>query len=95
MIVNTCGFIDAAKEESIEAILEACAAAHARGARVAAVGCLVERYRAELVGELPEVDLWCGFERDPLVRLLDEVAASGRRCRADVRAGRRRRRGRP
>jgi len=74
VVVNTCGFIDAAKEESIEAILEACAAAHARGARVAAVGCLVERHRAELTRELPEVDLWCGFEWGPLARLLDEVA---------------------
>ena len=74
VVVNTCGFIDAAKEESIGAILEACAAAHARGARVAAVGCLVARYRADLVRELPEVDLWCGFEWDPLARLLDETA---------------------
>ncbi len=74
VVVNTCGFIDAAKEESIGSILGVCAAAHARGARVAAVGCLVERHRAELTRELPEVDLWCGFEWDPLARLLDEVA---------------------
>ena len=51
LVVNTCGFIDAAKEESIEAILDASEAAHERGARVAAVGCLVERYRDELAAE--------------------------------------------
>lgn len=70
MIINTCGFIDAAKEESIEAVLEAAEFAHSRGARVAAVGCLVERYRAELVEEVPEVDLWCGLDTRPLVATL-------------------------
>ena len=44
-------------------MLDAAEAAHARGARVAAVGCLVERYRDELAAELPEVDLWCGLRR--------------------------------
>ncbi len=70
VIVNTCGFIDAAKEESIGAILEAAEGAHARGARVAAVGCLVERHRAELEAELPEVDLWAGLELGSLVSAL-------------------------
>jgi MiaB/RimO family radical SAM methylthiotransferase len=70
VIVNTCGFIDAAKEESIGAILEAVEAAHARGARVAAVGCLVERYRAELEAALPEVDVWGGLEWGSLVSTL-------------------------
>jgi ribosomal protein S12 methylthiotransferase len=72
VVVNTCGFIDAAKEESIEAILDAAEAAHARGARVAAVGCLVERYRDELAAELPEVDLWCGLDTAPLLAALAE-----------------------
>ncbi len=72
-MVNTCGFIDAAKEESIEAILDAAEAAHARGARVAAVGCLVERYRDELAAELPEVDLWCGLDTAPLLAALGEA----------------------
>jgi len=74
VVVNTCAFIDAAKAESIAAILAACAAAHERGARVAAVGCLVERYRDELATEIPEVDLLCGFDVEPLVRALDEIA---------------------
>jgi ribosomal protein S12 methylthiotransferase len=72
-VVNTCGFIDAAKEESIEAILDAAEVAHARGARVAAVGCLVERYRDELAAELPEVDLWCGLDTAPLLAALGEA----------------------
>ena len=70
VVVNTCGFIDAAKEESIGAILDAAAAAHARGARVAAVGCLVERYHPELEAEVPEVDLWCGLEWGALTAAL-------------------------
>jgi ribosomal protein S12 methylthiotransferase len=101
VIVNTCGFIDAAKEESIDAILEAAAAAHARGARVAAVGCLVERYRAELEAELPEVDLWGGLEWGPLVSALAAEGDADRRPgrpnagAADERAQREPRRARP
>jgi ribosomal protein S12 methylthiotransferase len=79
LVVNTCGFVDAAKEESIEAILDAAEAAHERGARVAAVGCLVERYRDELAAELPEVDLWCGLDTAPLVAAL---GASGEQAGA-------------
>ena len=61
-LVNTCGFIDPAKEESIETILRV--AAHKefgrlRGLMVA--GCLVERYREHLEREMPEVDRWLGF----------------------------------
>lgn len=78
MIVNTCGFIDAAKEESIAAVLDAAEAAHARGGRVAAVGCLVERHRDELVAELPEVDLWCGLDIAPLLQELDEGGQADR-----------------
>ena len=69
LIVNTCGFIEAAKEESIEVILEACALKEQRrvGA-VVAVGCLVQRYKRELAVELPEVDLFLGLtEMDRLI----------------------------
>ena len=76
LIVNTCGFIDAAKEESIDALLAAADEAHARGARVAAVGCLIARYRRELPRELPEIDLFCGFEHEPLLAELDALAAA-------------------
>ncbi len=70
--MNTCGFIDAAKEESIDALLEAAALAGRSGARLAAVGCLVERYRDELEREVPEVDLWCGLDMAPLLDKFEE-----------------------
>jgi ribosomal protein S12 methylthiotransferase len=77
VIVNTCGFIDAAKEESIETLLSTCAAVHARGAQVVAYGCLVERYRGELARELPEIDVLCGFETQPILTLLDRLGRAG------------------
>src|SRR5437588_1372745 len=62
ILVNTCGFIDAAKQESIDAILSA-ASLKAQGTvkAVVAVGCLVQRYKQELQQEIPEVDLFLGF----------------------------------
>jgi len=82
VVVNTCGFIQAAKEESIETLLDACASREeGQGPRaVVAVGCLVQRYKDELQAEMPEVDLFLGLtELDQLVpelrarRLLDEA----------------------
>ena len=69
VIVNTCGFIEAAKEESIEAVLEARALKEqGRVGAVAAVGCLVQRYKDELAAEIPEVDLFLGLtEMDGLI----------------------------
>ena len=56
-IINTCGFIDAAKQEAIDAILET-AALKEQGSLKAlvATGCLVERYQDEIMAELPELD---------------------------------------
>jgi len=48
---------------------------------VAAVGCLVERYRDDLAAEIPEVDLWCGLDTTPLLAALDE-AGEGEAARA-------------
>lgn len=74
ILVNTCGFIDAAKEESIETLLEAGRMKREGACRsVVAVGCMVERYRDELVDALPEVDLFLGL-RD-LERLVPELEA--------------------
>jgi ribosomal protein S12 methylthiotransferase len=69
ILVNTCGFIDAAKKESIDAIVEAGRyKAQGRARAVVAVGCMVERHRAELAEALPEVDLFIGAsEMDRLV----------------------------
>lgn len=76
ILVNTCGFIDAAKQESIETLLQA-ASLKTRGSvkAVVAVGCLVQRYQAELREALPEVDLFFGF--GDLHRLVPELAARG------------------
>ncbi len=62
IIVNTCGFIGDAKEESINAILQQVSVkTHGRKARkLIACGCLVERYKEELAKEMPEVDAWYG-----------------------------------
>jgi ribosomal protein S12 methylthiotransferase len=79
IIVNTCGFIDAAKRESIDAIVEAgryksegvCQA-------VVAVGCLVQRHKDELTDALPEVDLFLGAaETDRLIPELTERGLLG------------------
>jgi ribosomal protein S12 methylthiotransferase len=61
VVVNTCGFIDSAKKESIEAILEAARLKTAgKATRLVVAGCLVERYRDELKAEMPEVDAFIG-----------------------------------
>ena len=61
VVVNTCGFIESAKQESIDAILEATRwKAEGEASRVIVAGCLVERYRDELIKELPEVDAFIG-----------------------------------
>ena len=61
LVVNTCGFIESAKQESIDAILEATSMKEAgRAKRVVVAGCLVERYRDDLMKELPEVDAFIG-----------------------------------
>src|SRR5438445_1455583 len=61
VVVNTCGFIDSAKKESIEAILEAAQLkTNGKAKRLVVAGCLVERYRDELRAEMPEVDAFVG-----------------------------------
>jgi ribosomal protein S12 methylthiotransferase len=66
LIVNTCAFIDAAKQESIETLLEAARLKGNGSVRaLVAVGCMVERYRRELQRSLPEVDLFLGLQDLP------------------------------
>src|SRR5215203_5410838 len=61
VVVNTCGFIESAKQESIDAILEATnLKAEGKAKRVVVAGCLVERYRDDLIKELPDVDAFIG-----------------------------------
>ena len=63
MLVNTCGFIDRAKEESVETILEQ-VERKKRGEidRVVVAGCMVQKYGRELAAEIPEVDAFVGLD---------------------------------
>ena len=74
VVINTCGFIDVAKEESVDAILDAVRLKQQGRIRaVVAMGCMVQRYKAELQHELPEVDLFLGLsEAEQLVPELRE-----------------------
>src|SRR5262249_9611976 len=76
IVVNTCGFIDAANHESIDALIEA-GRHKTRGAcrAVVAVGCMVERHRDELAQALPEVDLLLGTS--DVDRLIPELKSRG------------------
>ena len=76
ILINTCGFIDAAKQESIDAILGAAKLKEEGSVKaVVAVGCLVQRYKKELQAEMPEVDLFLGFS--DLHHLVPELAQRG------------------
>ena len=68
LIVNTCGFIGPAKEESIAAILDA-VKRKGRGqvSKVIVTGCLAQRYGADLAREIPEVDAFLGIESAPSI----------------------------
>ena len=63
VVVNTCAFIEAARQESIETIL-GLADQRRSGARLVVTGCMAERYGDELRDALPEVDLVAGFGHD-------------------------------
>jgi ribosomal protein S12 methylthiotransferase len=75
VLVNTCGFIQAAKQESIDELL----AAADSGAQVAAVGCLAERYGTELADELPEAQVLSFDDYADIAARLDDVLAGHRR----------------
>ncbi len=72
--MNTCGFIESAKQESIDAILEATTLkSEGKAARVIVAGCLVERYRDDLMKELPEVDAFIGTSQiNDILQAADE-----------------------
>ena len=75
LLVNTCGFIQPAVEESIEEILQLAELKERNPDRkLVVVGCLVQRYREKLEAELDEVDLFIGTEGIPMVtELLDQL----------------------
>src|SRR5205085_12010758 len=66
LVVNTCAFIDAAKEESIDAILEAHQSrslTKREGQRLIVSGCMSQRFSGELREQLPEVDAFIGLDQ--------------------------------
>jgi ribosomal protein S12 methylthiotransferase len=72
VIVNTCGFIDAAKQESIDTILEVAARKGKGLERLIVSGCMVQKYRTDLQESIPEIDAFVGL--DHLERITDAVS---------------------
>ena len=87
IVVNTCGFINDAKKESIDRIFEM-AAYKEEGKKLVVSGCLSQRYGDELFEEMPEVDLFVGvneYEKLPeLLRQLDQRRTIRSRCAEKV-----------
>ena len=80
LMVNTCGFIDSAKEESINTILEMAQFKETGRCRLLVVtGCLVQRYEKDLLKELPEVDLLLGVNQYAQLPALIHQALDGKR----------------
>lgn len=77
-IINTCGFISDAKEESIETILEyANAKQNNQISHLFVMGCLSQRYKEELICEIPEVDAWYGkFDWDNIIKDISNITPS-------------------
>ena len=74
IIVNTCGFIESAKQESIDAILEMAQYKNGRCRLLIATGCLAERYSADILIELPEVDAIVGTgDYDKIAEVIREA----------------------
>src|SRR5205823_2691029 len=69
IVVNTCGFLEASKTESLEAIREAVSMkTDGRCKRVVVAGCLVQRHKTKLLSEVPEIDRLVGvFDREHIV----------------------------
>jgi ribosomal protein S12 methylthiotransferase RimO len=85
VVVNTCGFVESAKKDSVDTLL----AASDTGAKVVAVGCMAERYGAELADNMPETDAVLGFDHYPdLAERLGEVV-SGHKIASHVPVDRR------
>lgn len=73
VLVNTCGFVEKAKQDSIETLL----AAASTGAKVVATGCMAERYGRELADSLPEAAAVLGFDHYPDISARLAAIAAG------------------
>jgi ribosomal protein S12 methylthiotransferase RimO len=91
VLVNTCGFVEQAKKDSVDALLEAADLKGAGGpGTVVAVGCMAERYGAELAESLPEADAVLGFDDYPDIAARLRSIVAGERPAAHVPQDRRR-----
>ena len=78
IVINTCGFIESAKEEGIQTILEMADYKEDKCKYLIVTGCLVERYKTELIDLLPEVDLFVKIsEYNDLWKMIDELVNKG------------------
>jgi ribosomal protein S12 methylthiotransferase len=84
VVVNTCSFIDAAQEESVDTILASARLrqAHQRGQALVVAGCLPQRFQKELPRLLPEVDVFMGLDQVPQITQLVRQAFDHRQQRA-------------
>jgi ribosomal protein S12 methylthiotransferase RimO len=91
VLVNTCGFVEQAKKDSVDALLEASELKNGHGPQaVVAVGCLAERYGAELAESLPEADAVLGFDDYPDIAARLRSIVAGERPHAHTPQDRRR-----
>src|SRR5688500_10743468 len=85
LVVNTCAFIDSAKEESIDAILEMAGRKRdGRCSKLIVTGCLAERYRDELTREIPEIDVVLGTGEVTAIVSALSAAPGGRAAALDA-----------
>ncbi|WP_020523476.1 30S ribosomal protein S12 methylthiotransferase RimO [Catelliglobosispora koreensis] len=80
VLVNTCGFVEKAKQDSIETLL----AASETGAKVVAAGCMAERYGRDLAQSLPEADAVLGFDDYPTISATLNAVLNGEKVEAHV-----------
>lgn len=80
VVINTCGFIDSAKEESIDEIISA--VEHRKpGQKVVVAGCLSQRYKDDLAKEIPEVDLFVGtYQPGEIIKQLEPTKVTAGLC---------------
>jgi len=85
IVVNTCGFIESAKEESIEAILDAARMkTQGKCVKVIIAGCLAQRYREDLLKELPEADAVIGTAEISRISEICKQALSGKKRVSEI-----------
>jgi len=86
LLVNTCGFIDAAKKESIEEILKLAAGKETGNKKLVVFGCLAKRFGDELKQEIPEIDMLYGVgDDDKIVEYCTSVLSAADSAEADIR----------